>query len=228
MNTIKDVFFDLDHTLWDFETNSKLAFIAIFKRHKVKVDMAKFFNYYVPINAKYWRLFSKDKITKEALKTGRLRDTFKILKLSISEAEIQVLATAYIKELPKNNELFPGVFDILNYLKGKKYRLHMITNGFNEVQYEKLKASKLNPYFNVIITSENVGVKKPNPIIFNEAVKSAETKMTHSIMIGDNWEADIMGAKNAGMEAIFCNFDNKPVAENIKSVSNLLEIKQFL
>ncbi|MBL4745565.1 MAG: YjjG family noncanonical pyrimidine nucleotidase [Flavobacteriaceae bacterium] len=228
MNIIKDVFFDLDHTLWDFEANSKLAFVAIFKRHKINVDMCKFFNYYVPINTEYWRLFSKDKITKEHLKTGRLRDTFKILKISVSETQLVLLADAYIKELPKNNVLFPGVFEILEYLKDKKYPLHLITNGFNEVQYDKLKASKLSTYFKVVITSENVGVKKPNPIIFKEAVKVANATMNQSIMIGDNWEADIMGAKSAGMDVIYCNFDNKPVAENIKSISNLLEIKQFL
>ncbi|PCH78057.1 MAG: noncanonical pyrimidine nucleotidase, YjjG family [Flavobacteriaceae bacterium] len=228
MNTITDVFFDLDHTLWDFEANSKLAFISIFKKHKLTVDMAKFFNYYVPINVKYWRLFGKEKISKEELKTGRLRDTFKILKLAVPEEKIEVLAAAYIKELPENNLLFPGVFEILDYLKDKNYKLHMITNGFNEVQYEKLKASKLSPYFELVITSENTGVKKPNPIIFNEAVRLAKTTMNHSIMIGDNWEADIMGAKSAGMDVIFCNFENEQVAENIKSVSNLLEIKQFL
>jgi len=228
MNTIKDVFFDLDHTLWDFEANSKLAFVAIFKKHKLQVDMLKFFNYYVPINTKYWRLFRNDKISKENLKTGRLKDTFKILKLTISDASIELLAEDYLKELPRHNELFPGVFEILDYLKDKNYQMHIITNGFNEVQYEKLKASKLIPYFEKIITSENTGVKKPNPVIFNEAVKSANTVVRQSVMIGDNWEADIMGAKNAGMEAIFCNFDNKPVAENIKSVNNLLEIKQFL
>jgi len=228
MNTIKDVFFDLDHTLWDFEANSKLAFVAIFKRHKLRVDMAKFFNYYVPINTKYWRLFRNDKISKENLKTGRLKDTFKILKITVSEAKIEVLAADYLKELPRHNELFPGVFEILDYLKDKNYQMHIITNGFNEVQFEKLEASKLSPYFKEIITSENAGVKKPSPLIFNEAIKSANTVMKQSVMIGDNWEADIMGAKNAGMEAIFCNFDNKPVAENIKSVNNLLEIKQFL
>jgi len=228
MNTIKDIFFDLDHTLWDFEANSKLAFESVFEKHNLKIDMLKFFNYYVPINTKYWRLFRNEKVSKEALKTGRLKDTFKILKIQVSDEKIMLLAEDYLRELPKHNELFPGVFELLDYLQDKKYQMHIITNGFNKVQHEKLLASKLKPYFNVIITSENAGVKKPNPVIFNQAVKLAKSSMKQSVMIGDNYEADIMGAKNAGMEAIFCNFENNPIGENIKSINNLLEIKQFL
>lgn len=228
MKKITDVFFDLDHTLWDFETNSKVAFESIFKKHALPIRMDKFLNYYVPINAKFWKLFRDEKISQETLKYGRLKETFEIIKIKASPELIQELASDYLMELPMSNTLFEGTHEILQYLKNKGYAMHIITNGFEKVQLEKLRNSKINHYFNQIITSESVGVKKPNPLVFKEALKKAQVAATNAIMIGDNWEADIMGAKNVGLDVIYCNFGHLPVGENIKSVNNLLEIKQFL
>ncbi len=228
MRKITDVFFDLDHTLWDFEVNSKVAFEAIFKTHKIPVNMEKFLNYYVPINFKFWKLFRDEKITKETLKFGRLKETFEILKINVSKEQIELLATDYLLELPNSNVLFDGTHELLQYLKEKGYTLHIITNGFKKVQEKKLENSNINEYFDQVITSENVGVKKPNPLIFKEALRKANVTTANAIMIGDNWEADIMGAKNIGMDVVYCNFNQQPVGENIKSVNNLFEIKQFL
>jgi len=227
MQHIKHIFFDLDHTLWDFETNSDIAFKTIFKKHNVNIDILKFLNYYRGINQNYWKLYREEKITKEKLRYGRLKETFKIIKFKASNTLIHNLAVDYIEVLPNNNYLFNGTHEILKYLQ-PNYKLHIITNGFNEVQYKKLKNSDLNTYFDNIITSEEVGVKKPNALIFNYALKIANALAKESIMIGDNWEADIMGAKKANFDVIFCNFNKNPVAQNIKSVTNLLEIKQYL
>lgn len=227
MNHIKHIFFDLDHTLWDFETNSDIAFEAIFKKYQVNANVNKFLNNYRSINENYWKLYRDEKITKEELRIGRLRDAFAKIKYKVDLELIDNLAVDYIEYLPKNNQLFEGTLDILDHLK-PNYKMHIITNGFNEVQYKKIENSGLNQYFDKIITSEEAGVKKPNPIIFQYALQQTNAISSESIMIGDNWEADIMGAKNAGFDVIFCNFNSKPVSESIKSVTNLLQIKQFL
>ena len=227
MNHINHIFFDLDHTLWDFETNSDIAFKTIFKQHNVNVSLEKFLNYYKPINQKYWNLYSKDKVSKEDLRLGRLKDTFDKINFKVSHDLIDNLSVDYINVLPNSNLLFEGAHDILNHLF-PNYELHIITNGFNEVQSKKMEKSDLTKYFKTIITSEDVGVKKPNPIIFEHALEQAKATSRESIMIGDNWEADIMGAKNAGFDVIYCNFNNESVSESIKSVSNLIEIKNYL
>lgn len=224
---INHIFFDLDHTLWDFETNSDIAFQTIFKQHNVKVSLEKFLNYYKPINKKYWNLYSKDKVSKEDLRVGRLKDTFNKINVQVSDELIDKLSIDYIKVLPDSNLLFDGAHDLLTYLQ-PNYEMHIITNGFNEVQFKKLEKSNLTQYFKSIITSEDVGVKKPNPIIFKHALTQANATANESIMIGDNWEADIMGAKNSGFDVIYCNFNNEPVSESIKSVTNLTQIKKYL
>jgi len=224
---IKHIFFDLDHTLWDFETNSDIAFETIFKKYGVGVDLQKFLNYYRGINQNYWRLYRNEKITKEELRVGRLRDTFIKIKYEVNFELINNLSIDYIEVLPKNNHLFDGAHEILKHLK-PKYKLHIITNGFNEVQYKKLENSGLSGYFDKIITSEDAGVKKPNPIIFKYALEKAQTTSKESMMIGDNWEADVMGAINNGLDAIYFNYEKKAIGENIKSVNQLIEIKQYL
>jgi putative hydrolase of the HAD superfamily len=224
---IKHIFFDLDHTLWDFEANSNIAFKTIFQKHDVGIDLQKFLNYYRSINQNYWRLYRDEKITKEELRVGRLKDTFIKIKYSFDNELIDNLSIEYIEVLPNNNRLFEGTHEILEHLY-PKYKLHIITNGFNEVQYKKLQNSGLSKYFDKVITSEDAGVKKPNPKIFKYALQIAEATSKESIMIGDNWEADIMGAINNGFDAIYFNYDKKSVGENIKSVNKLIDIKQYL
>ncbi|WP_111706607.1 YjjG family noncanonical pyrimidine nucleotidase [Lutibacter citreus] len=227
MKHINHIFFDLDHTLWDFETNSDLAFKSIFKKHNVTISFEKFINYYQGVNQRYWKLYREEKVSKEELRYGRLKDTFKIIKVEVDDELIDVLAVDYIDYLPLNNFLFDGTFEILDYLQ-PNYKMHIITNGFEEVQNRKIINSGLGKYFSNIITSEEVGVKKPNPRVFEYALNKANALSSESIMIGDNWEADIMGAKNVGLDVIFCNFNNQPISENFKSVNNLNEIKKYL
>ncbi|OIQ37956.1 MAG: noncanonical pyrimidine nucleotidase, YjjG family [Bacteroidetes bacterium MedPE-SWsnd-G1] len=221
------IFFDLDHTLWDFEKNSALTFEKIFELNKIPLSLEKFLNYYQGINLKYWRLYRVDKVTKEQLRYGRLNDTFKILRVSVSDEVIYKLSEDYITYLSTFNYLFEGTHELLTYLK-TKYKLHIITNGFNEVQNKKLENSGIRKYFDQIITSEEVGVKKPNPKVFKYALQKANALKAESFMIGDSWEADIMGAKNYGLKVIYCNFENNAVGESVPSVSNLLEIKNYL
>lgn len=227
MQTIKHIFFDLDHTLWDFEKNSALTFQELFLEYSVPVSLASFLEVYVPINFKYWKLYREEKISKPNLRYGRLKDTFDALNITVSDGLISTLSEEYINKLPNHNHLFEGTIDLLNYLKGK-YVLHVITNGFKEVQNLKMQKSGIQEYFDVIITSESVGVKKPNPKVFEFALQEAKALPEESIMIGDNYEADIMGALQCGMLAIHCNFTNEKVSGGILSVTSLSQIKQYL
>jgi YjjG family noncanonical pyrimidine nucleotidase len=224
---IKDVFFDLDHTLWDFDKNSELTFETIFNINHPTMDSKEFIDKYVPINQACWKLYQYDKISHDELRYNRLKHSFDALNYVISDEEIENIAQQYIHLLPENNHLFDGVFEVLDYLT-QKYRLHIITNGFAEVQFRKLKNSNIGSYFQTITNSEMAGVKKPNPIIFEYALDLAKAKKESSIMIGDCLEADVKGALNAGLDAIFFNESNVQAEQGIKQINHLLELKKYL
>jgi putative hydrolase of the HAD superfamily len=226
-NIIKDVFFDLDHTLWDFDKNSELTFENIFNRNHPTIETKIFIEKYVPINQACWKLYQYDKITHKELRYNRLRCSFDAINYTISDEQIESIAQEYIQLLPENNHLFDGAFEVLDYLN-RKYKLHIITNGFAEVQYKKLSNSNIGSYFQTITNSEMAGVKKPNPIIFEYALNLAQAKKESSIMIGDCLDADVQGALEAGLDAIFFNGSNVQVEQNIKQVNHLLELKKYL
>ena len=225
--TFEHIFFDLDHTLWDFESNSAKAFGFIFNENNIELDLNEFLNFYTPINLKYWKLYREERVSKPVLRYNRLRESFDALNYRISDDHIDHLAKIYIDNLPNYNNLFEGTIEVLNYLYSK-YKMHIITNGFEEVQLLKLKNSEILHFFNKVITSESVGVKKPNPIIFNHALEITETTAEKSVMIGDNLEADIEGAQQIGMHTIFFNTNNTLVHNGTISITKLIEIKQHL
>ncbi|NVJ89202.1 MAG: noncanonical pyrimidine nucleotidase, YjjG family [Flavobacteriaceae bacterium] len=225
---IKHVFFDLDHTLWDFEKNSDLTFNKIFQEQKITIDTTSFLRVYKPINREFWKLYREEKISKADLRYQRLKTAFDKINYTISDDVIHQIALDYIAYLPEYSHLFDGTFEVLDYLQDK-YQLHIITNGFEEVQTKKLTSSNIIHYFDKIITSESVGVKKPNVKVFHYALETSGAKSSQSIMIGDSIEADILGAINSGMHAIHCNFESENIEENgFISVKSLHEIKQYL
>jgi len=224
---ITDIFFDLDHTLWDFDANSSLAFETIFKKDHPTIQIADFIEKYIPINQACWKLYQYDKITHAELRYNRLKHTFDALEYFVSDAQIESIAHDYIQLLPENNHLFDGTIEVLEYLE-KKYKLHIITNGFADVQYKKINNSNFSGFFKTITNSEMAGVKKTNPIIFEHALNLAKAKKENSLMIGDCLDADVQGALNAGLDAIFFNDKNIEVKQNIKQVTHLLELKKYL
>ncbi|MEE4001324.1 YjjG family noncanonical pyrimidine nucleotidase [Tenacibaculum sp. FZY0031] len=222
---IQHLFFDLDHTLWDFDRNSKLTFEQIFKEKKIIIAIDEFLEAYVPVNLKYWRLYREDRIEKSELRYRRLKETFDCLNYTISDGLISEISEDYICYLPNYNYLFEGAIEVLQYLE-KKYHLHIITNGFKEIQNLKLKKSGIHQFFKQIITSECVGVKKPNPKVFEFALHKAGAEAQQSVMIGDSYEADVLGAINAGMWAI--HFSKEKKAKEIQQVATLTELKKCL
>lgn len=225
-HTITDVFFDLDHTLWDFEKNSKLAFQKLFEEFEIQVSLEMFLKYYEPINLQYWKLYREDQISKENMRRLRLLDAFALLNHQLPEDLIDALAEKYIDYLPLNNHLLPGAVEILEHLK-PHYRLHIITNGFEVVQHRKLTQSGIIHYFNTITHSESAGVKKPHPGIFHHALQLAQTTPQQSVMIGDNLEADILTAQKLGFYTIHVHPQNS-ITNHPTSLPFLTQIKQLL
>ena len=226
-NDITDIFFDLDHTLWDFQKNSALTFDFLLKKYQINIDLNKFLKIYIPINFSYWKLYRDEKITKEFLRYNRLKSSFDKLNLSLSDDVINKIADDYVISLPVNNFLIEDTILVLDYLK-RKYRLHIITNGFTEVQNKKIVNSKIKKYFHSIIDSETVGVKKPNIKIFDYALKVSGAKSKNSLMIGDNLEADILGALNAGFHAIHFNNNNEAPHEHCLILNELKSLMECL
>lgn len=226
-NRIQHIFFDLDHTLWDFEKNSALAFETVLKKHQIAVDLNDFLQYYIPLNLSYWEKYRKEEVTQAQLRYGRLKDTFNSLSYEIDDAMIDELSIEYIHYLPQFNHLFEGAIEVLDYLN-PNYHLHIITNGFEEVQSKKLKNSNIDHYFTTITNSEMAGVKKPNPLIFEYALNVAKADKSNSIMIGDCIDADVQGALDFGMDAIHFNENNIKIADHIKQINHLIELKKYL
>lgn len=227
MQHITDIFFDLDHTLWDFEKNSALTFKKILSENDVPVEFERFLAVYVPVNLEYWRLYREEKISKKELRYQRLAKTFKAIEFEASDELINLLSAQYIQYLSSFNHLFDYTEELLKNLHGK-YKLHIITNGFREVQRKKIKASGISEYFEHIIDSESVDVKKPNPKIFNHALELANVAPENAIMIGDSFVADILGALEVKMHVIQVDFDKKYKHLLCPIVHHLNEIERFL
>ncbi|MGX1929853.1 YjjG family noncanonical pyrimidine nucleotidase [Flagellimonas sp. 2504JD4-2] len=224
---VTDIFFDLDHTLWDFEKNSALTFQKIFQENCVEVSLDDFLGTYIPINLDYWKLYREERISKSELRYQRLKKTFDEINISISDEMINILAEAYIENLSAFTNLFPHTEDVLQYLS-PKYRLHIITNGFQEIQEKKLKGSNIHHYFDQIINSETAGVKKPHPYIFELALDKARVSPRKALMIGDSLEADIMGAQSVGLHTLHFNAHREPQHDLCKMIDSLIEIKSIL
>ncbi len=224
---VTDIFFDLDHTLWDFERNSALTYRKIFELHGMELDLEVFLGIYVPANLRFWKMYREGRITKQALRRRRLQEVFGEMGLRVDTATVDRLADAYIEYLSTHTHLVPYSREILEYLGGR-YRLHIITNGFEEVQFRKLKNSGIASFFTEVINSERAGVKKPHPAIFRLALRLAGAQPGNCVMIGDNLEADILGARAVGLQTLHYNVHNDPAHENGPVITHLREIKSYL
>lgn len=208
------LFFDLDHTLWDFDSNAHDCLVEIYSVFKLKAkaidSFDQFYKTYLGHNATLWTRFEKGYITSEELKWRRMWRT--LLDFKIADEKLsRDISEYYLEILPKKEKVFDYTFEILNYLTQKGYHLHLLTNGFEKTQRAKLQSSNLTGYFDQIVTSEASNSMKPKKEIFEYALKACDACLDESIMIGDNVDADIAGAVNAGMDCIFVNHLNKEV-----------------
>lgn len=207
LNKYKHLFFDLDRTLWDFEKNCHKTIQLLFHRFQINqllnTDLNTFYTKYKIVNKKLWDRYRVNKISKNELIWRRFNDTFRTFGYD-NPTLAQQFGRAYVEESPLQTALFPYTIELLTYLK-TKYQLHIITNGFSEVQYVKIKQCGLNPFFTTVTTSEECGFKKPNPEIFAFSLQKTSAKRDESIMIGDDIDTDIQGAIQYGMDQVFFN-----------------------
>lgn len=202
------LFFDLDHTLWDFETNSKETLRDLYQTNQLATrgvtDFEFFFERYSYHNERLWQRYTQGFVKQEELRWKRMWLALLDFKLA-DEALARSMAAEFLETLPVKKELFPYTIEILDYLKGKGYRLHLVTNGFERVQHNKLRHSGLHAYFEAVITSEASNSLKPHKEIFQYALQQVHALPEESVMIGDNPDADIQGGINAGIDTIFVN-----------------------
>jgi len=226
----KHIFFDLDRTLWDFETNSHSTLEGLFSTFNLKAKAIQgsdeFIRIYKEHNEKLWGLYRVGKISQIDLRRERFQRTladFGIQDFALSEA----IGEQYISICPKKNQLFPYSKEVLDYLFGK-YKLHIITNGFHKVQHVKLQYANLTKYFDAIITSDKIGVMKPNPKIFEVALETVNAKSSESVYVGDDLKVDIIGCQNCGIDGVYFNpkreNHTEKVAFEIYCLSQLKEL----
>lgn len=231
MSKYKHLFIDLDKTLWDFDANAQITLGELFDTYKLEekgiTNFDCFLTYYKAYNHTLWEQYKKSEIDKEFLSVERFNGSLKnfgIDDLNLAKA----MASDYKTISPTKTKLYPNAIEVIAELN-KKYRLHIITNGFSEVQFIKVENSGLAPYFETIITSEMAGAQKPNSKIFQFSLKKTGAKKEETLMIGDDLEADILGAQKVGIDQIYVNFEKKAHANSpLHEVNSLLEILDIL
>ena len=231
LKTYKHIFFDLDHTLWDFDKNAEETLNELYSTYKL-CDLGLnscdiFIETYTANNHQLWADYHLGKITKEALRETRFKKTF--LDLGVSPGAIPAkFEDDYVDICPTKTNLFPQTHETLTYLQNK-YHLHLISNGFKESTEYKVKNTNLTPYFKNVIISEVVGVNKPDKAIFEYATNKAGATADESIMIGDSIEADIRGAIGFGMDAIYFNPNfTEPPVDVKRYINHLQELVDIL
>lgn len=227
----RHLFFDLDHTLWDFEANARVTLLELYHSLQLKErgvnDFDLFHKNYLAYNEKLWERYRNGFIKQEELRVKRMWLSLLDFKIA-DESLAKQMSVQFLDLLPTRTILFPYTMEILQYLTNKNYQLHLITNGFEKTQHSKLKYSGLDKYFKEVITSEGSSSLKPNKEIFNFAFQKTGAKPAESIMLGDSLEVDIIGAMNAGIDQVFINHQN--ITTNIKptyTVSSLKELEEI-
>ncbi len=222
------LFFDLDHTLWDFDANAR----ATLQKLHIDLDLVSkgvhdfelFHKNYLQHNEKLWARYRNGYIKQEELRLKRMWLTLLDFKIADQALAMQ-LNELFLQLLPARTILFPDTKEVLQYLRDKGYQLHLITNGFEETQRSKLKHSGLSIFFKEIITSESSNSLKPRKEIFDFALAKARAHARESIMIGDSLEVDIAGAMNAGMDQIHVNYSEAP--QDIKPTYTIKALKEL-
>ena len=229
---IQHIFFDLDNTLWDHRRNAYLTLKDIFETQQVslryKLDFEEFHQEYFTINERLWEQIRDGEIDKEYLRKHRFYDSF--LFFDIDDFELaQTFESQFLDQILKYNDLVEGAFELLEYLSEKGYILHILSNGFEEVTYRKCELSGIKNYFKTITSADEINIRKPHPEIYRYALDKANVKIEESMMIGDDWIADVEGGKSFGLKVVFFDvFNDNFDAEEVIVIKKLLELKEVL
>jgi putative hydrolase of the HAD superfamily len=225
------LFFDLDHTLWDFDTNSREALMDIYYSLNLPdagvYDFDLFHKLYLGHNELLWDRYRKGQMKVEELRWKRM--AFSLLEFKNGdEALAHKMADQFLEILPTKQALFPHTVEVLTYLKNKQYHLHLITNGFEKTQHHKMKTAGIDGFFSEVITSEGSNSLKPHPEIFEYALLRTAAEKKNSIMIGDTPEVDILGARKAGIDQVYVNHTgNKEPVDATFTVYSLKELEEI-
>lgn len=229
---IKHVFFDLDRTLWDFETNTKNALKEVYEKlelyQRLKCTEEAFISSYRRYNNQHWKRYLANEIDKETVRIKRFHD---VLRDFGCEDDIlaQQLSETYLSIAPYQRQLFPNVKETLDWLKDRDIRLAVITNGFKEAQEIKLKSSGIREYFDFVFSSEEVGIAKPDPQIFKYALQQCKAQANTSIMVGDHFETDVLGAEQTGIRGVlFDPHQNVQSRKEIDRITKMDELKEII
>lgn len=222
------IFFDLDHTLWDFETNSKECLLEIFEQqmsYEVDFSAEDFIQTFSKVNREMWAALEREEITHDYLRDHRFKNTLVKLNKELDDKKAKDMNDSFLELLPTKKSLLPNSLEILDYCQSK-YSLHIISNGFYEVQLQKMRGSGIYHYFSHIVTNEIAGARKPSKEIFEYALNAAKCKPQDAIMIGDSFEADILGSQSVGMKAIYIAQENPENHQH--HITDLLQLKAHL
>jgi YjjG family noncanonical pyrimidine nucleotidase len=225
------VFFDLDHTLWDYETNSCATLTELHDHYKLHekgiTDLRAFHDQFRTVNNELWDLFDTGRIASDVIRKERFRRILGHFGVADEKLD-RDLSSDYLDQCPRKGQLMPYATEVLDYLTGR-YRLTVITNGFDEIQQLKMAAGNLHGYFDHIITSQKAGHRKPAREIFEFALQHNDTQCHEAIMIGDNLITDVGGARGAHIDAVFFNSEQRAHDEQPEfEITSLLELKRIL
>ena len=228
----RHLFFDLDHTLWDFDANARATLQQLHLDLNLPErgirDFDAFYQSYIGHNDKLWDRYRKGYIKQEELRLKRMWLTLLDFRIA-DEALSRQLSELFLQLLPTRTLIFPDTKEVLAYLKENGYELHMITNGFEQIQHLKLRVSGLDVFFRHIVTSEGSNSLKPQPDIYHYALNKAGATVEESLMIGDSLEVDIAGARGVGMDGVHVNFNGVPQAFTpAYTVTELKQLMEFL
>jgi len=226
VKNIRHIFFDLDHTLWDFDRNSSETLLELYDVFHLSVyipDVKDFIAVYCEINHRLWKEYALGEISKAELRHTRFRSAFGHFNVPHNDGLSEEFGAEYMRLCPLKPHLIPGAKEVLQSFR-HRFKLHIITNGFMEIQEQKLQSSGITDYFDLVLCSEEVGFNKPHPEIFRRALKLVAGTPAESLMVGDTFEADITGAKGVGMKAILFNPEKTFVDQEVDQIHRLMEL----
>ncbi|MFM2483068.1 YjjG family noncanonical pyrimidine nucleotidase [Celerinatantimonas sp. YJH-8] len=226
------IFFDLDHTLWDFDRNARLVLVSMYQNFLKGQGFSQqqFIDVYEQVNRSLWDQFNHGQLDKQQLRAIRFSETFRQLGVNEGHFELTPIAMDewYLHHCAEMDGVFPGCYECLDILQ-QYFHLHLITNGFTETQYKKMASAKLTHYFEQVFVSDEVGAHKPDPAIFEYAMQAVHTVPEACLMVGDSLLADIEGAKRAGIDQVWFNPNHQPSLQSMTyQIQQLLELPTLL